>query len=151
MGRVSSRREQLGQMHARGLPMVEVEADALDIARRIVEGDELWRGDPNMILCWNELSGDYEVIAIDGHGKPYIAVTAKHCDQRILQALVESDWQRGSQAVIAELVKREAKAQQSRDYESAQMSAELADRVGWGIRKALNVHNFVSFHIPGRA
>lgn len=151
MGRVSSRREGLGQMRARGLPMVEIEFDALDIARRIQEGDELWRGDPNMMLTYNEFTGEYDVIAHDEQGRPYIAVSAKECDQRILQKLAESDWQRGSQHAINELVRREARAMAEREYESAQMSGAIADKVAWGIRKAMNVHNFVSFHIPGRA
>lgn len=142
-------------MRAKGAPMVEVDLDVLDIGRRIQEGDELWRGDPTMDLCYNDLTGKFEVIGLDAKGQPYVVVTADECDQRILMALVESDWQRGSRHMIDELVRREAAAQKAADTTRADLSGELADRLAWGIKRAFAQHlggsKFsYSMNTPGR-
>lgn len=123
-----------------GVPMVEISRDVMDVARRIQEGDELWRGDPTMILCWNEMSEQYEVIGHDAKGNPYIALTSDTCDARILVALTESDWQRGSRAMIDRLVKAEEKAGRDLDRARRDANREIADKVAWGIRRAFAAH-----------
>jgi hypothetical protein len=142
-------------MRAKGAPMVEVDLDTLDIARRIQEGDELWRGDPNMVLCYNDLTSKFEVIGVDGKGQPYVVVTSDTCDQRILMALVESDWQQGAQRMVAEAVRRDEAARKQAEAAHYDLNGELADRLAWGIKRAFAQHlggsKFsYSMNTPGR-
>lgn len=138
-----------------GAGMVEVTADMLDIGRRLQEGDELWRGDPTMTLCFNELTDKFEVIAHDAKGNPYIAHVADVCDERILIALTESDWQRGTKAMIDRLVKQTAAANAEQDREVRDRQGEIAEKVAWGIRRAFATHLggrkiHYSMNTPGR-
>ena len=71
--------------------MVELTSDVLDIGRRIREGDELWRGDPSMRLCWNPLTQKYEVVGVDRTGQQYLAASHHTCDQTLLIKLSEGD------------------------------------------------------------
>lgn len=134
--------------------LMEVEADVLDIGRRIQEGDELWRGDRSMGLFINAATGKYEVLALDARGEPYVVLESDTCDQRILMSLAESDWQQGSRGMIERLVAREKAAARDRERSLADISGEIADKTAWAIRKAFAGHlggrtSTYSFHTAG--
>lgn len=136
-------------------PMVAIDADVMDIGRRIQQGDELWRGDPSMALTYNAWTGEFEVIALDGKGEPYVVVSAPECDQRILIQLAESDWQRDAKQRIAAFLAKEAKARADADARHADISGEMADKLAWGLKRAFAGHMggkswSYSFNTPGR-
>ena len=116
--------------------MARIDADVLDIVRRVREGDELWRGDPTMDVGWNFVMERFEVWGIDAEGTPYLAATAERLDHRILQKLTENDWQRGKSAVIANALAARAHRKAMEDT-AAERSAEHVDALGWAIRKDL--------------
>lgn len=130
-------------MRAAGAPMIEVDMDTLDIARRITEGDELWRGDPNMELVYNDAPGvqRFEVLGVDAKGQPYIAAWGDECDQRLLVQLAETDWRlRSGKSMLDELVRREQANQKAADSARKDFTGELAEKAAWGIKRALAAH-----------
>jgi len=107
-----------------------------DIDRRIREGDELWRGDPDMDLRFNFILQRFEVWGLDAHGDAYIAATNERCDHELLRKLAEGDWQRGREAemrvVLHERARRDRVAAEEREARG-----EAIDRLGWAIRRDL--------------
>lgn len=124
----------------RGVPMMEVPLDVLDIARRLTDGDELWRGDPTMELLYNDVTGHFEVWAIDPRNNPYMAWSGPYCDQRILTELAETDWQRGSKAILDRLVREAASAESKIESARADIAGEMAEKMSWALHRAFATH-----------
>ena len=136
-------------------PMVEVTLDVLDIGRRIQDGDELWRGDPSMALTWNQYTEEFEVIALDGKGQPYVVLSAPECDQRILIQLAESDWQRAPRERLARMVAQEAANAKAKEAAMVDMESDIAQRLAWGLKQVFAAHmggrtDTYSFNTGGR-
>ena len=120
-----------------GEHMAEVSGDVLDIARRVREGDELWRGDPTMDLRYNLIEQQFEVWAVDAGGNGYLACTSEVCDHRILERLVAGDWQRGKAAAAAVVLNERAR-ESERERREADKRGEAIDKLGWAIRRDLH-------------
>lgn len=118
---------------------VEIDERVLDISRRIREGDELWRGDPNMRLFYNPMTKEYEVTALDAHGTEYVAISTPHCGTNILIQLSRTDWQRGS-AVYKEFRANAEKADRDRKARARDARMESFDRLRHAVKKEQGHH-----------
>lgn len=118
--------------------MIEIDRSALDIGRRLQEGDELWRGDPTMSLQWNTISGKFEVWAIDAEGRDYMAWAGDECTPQILVDLTEWDWQRGSKAIIDKLARDAQKKETLEQDRMNDLTSAFADKVGWTLDRITN-------------
>lgn len=123
-----------------GSAVVEVPADVLDIGRRIQQGDELWRGDPNMELLYDDMQDVYVIVAHDSTGHPYVVLERPYCDQRLLEELTMSDWQNGSRALIERLVKQENAAQKAKDDAWSDMAGEIGEKLAWAVKRTFATH-----------
>lgn len=116
--------------------MVQIDADVLDIDRRIREGDESgWRGDPNMRLFWNPGSMMFEVVGIDRTGQEYLAASHDRCDHTLLVKLVNGDPRRVN--VFAEAAKHNAKLTADNEAADREKRLAVADKMQFAIRKDL--------------
>lgn len=124
----------------RQAPMVEITSDVLDIARRIREGDELWRGDPTMRLTYNPdpTIRRFEVIGLDVTGAPYIAAAHDRCDQTLLIKLAEGDPRRGN--VFERVMKHNEQVRKDREDAERDQRMEIADKMHWAIKQDLGQH-----------
>lgn len=113
-----------------------IESDVLDIARRITDGDELWRGDKTMGLYYQEAVGLFEVWGLDKAGQPYLAASAPQCDHRLLERLVAGDWQR-STSVFDTIDAFNRKLEEDRQRAADDEAHELNDRLHWALRRDL--------------
>jgi len=120
----------------RQIPNICVDGDVLDIARRIVEGDEVWRGDENMTLTINPETGMFEVMALDGTGAWYCAYQSTTCDTSILVGLARGDWQRG-RTLLAEREAERTKAQKDREDREREERAERILRYKYDLGHAV--------------
>jgi len=120
--------------------MIEVDADVLDLGRRLREGDELWRGDPTMSLQINMgvVPPVYEVWALDGTGTPYIAWTGSDCTPRMLIELAEWDWHQGSRSIVDRLARQAQRDAATEAARTEDITAAFADKVGWTLMRVLN-------------
>jgi len=117
---------------------VELTSDMLDIGRRIREGDELWRGDPSMTLCWNPLTQKYEVIGVDRTGQQYLAASHHACDARLLIKLSEGDPTKHN--VLARVMKENEQLRAAEDAAAREKAREVADKMHFALRKDLGQH-----------
>jgi hypothetical protein len=118
---------------------VEIDERVLDISRRIREGDELWRGDPNMRLFYNPRTEEYEVIALDAHGTEYVAISTPHCGTNILIQLARTDWQRGA-AVYREFRENAERADRERRQRADDARRERFDQFRHALKREMGHH-----------
>lgn len=119
------------------MAMVPVPSHVLDIINRITHGDDIWRGDLSMGVYFSPEDGMYRVIGLDAHQQPYVAATADYCDQRLLNQLVEGDWQRGG---LFDAIDKANKARQAElDAKEDDRLDEMADKLAHALRK--DAHN----------
>lgn len=129
-------------MFTDGLPAnmrrVPIAGHVLDIDRRIREGDDVWRGDPSMGLYFDPTSGMWEVWGLDIAGAPYRAAVAEFADQRLLNQLVDGDWQRGV-GLFEQIEKANAKLAADQAAAADDFHEGMADKLAWAIRR--DAHN----------
>lgn len=116
------------------MALIEIDERVSDIGRRIVEGDELWRGDPNMALVFNPQSRQYEVLALDDHGNFYIAASSPQCGPHLLVELSVSDWQHGKER-YEQIMAANRKAKAAVETTKREAAAEQFDKLHFAMVK----------------
>lgn len=118
--------------------MVQIDHDVLDIARRIVVGDESgWPGDPNMRLTYNQVSGQYEVIGIDARGIEYIAASSDTCDHTLILKLVAG---RPQNDPIGKILAHNEKLRSDQEKARNEHVRAVAEKAVWAMRRDLAQH-----------
>lgn len=115
--------------------LVAVDERLMDIGRRIQDGDELWRGDPNMQLCWNPANRMFEVVGLDAHGNYYVATSSPRCGPHLLVQLATGDWQRGG--LSKQVAATNAASAKARADAEADVRREKFDRFHFELTKEI--------------
>jgi hypothetical protein len=91
----------------------------------------------------------FEVWGIDRGGNQYLACSHHACDHTLLAKLVAGDPRRND--VVGNLIAENKRAQERRSAEEADFRRDLADRIGWAIRKDTGdgKHRVTSMHVKG--